>query len=98
MSGGWWFEKNLSLIRTIHLECDPVHGFRWSKALNSIGKISILGVLRLRASSAVSRDKPVRRSAQDDNFVGVSTKNIPNKLALYLAMTGGLSPLGMLLT
>jgi hypothetical protein len=32
--------------------------------------------------SAVSRDKPVRRSAQDDDFVGVSTKNILNKLEL----------------
>jgi hypothetical protein len=27
-------------------------------------------------------DKSVRRSAQDDDFVGVSTKNILNKLAL----------------
>jgi hypothetical protein len=30
----------------------------------------------------LSRDKTVRRSAQDDDFVGVSTKNILNKLAL----------------
>jgi hypothetical protein len=30
----------------------------------------------------VSRDKSVRRSAQDDDFVGVLKKNIPNKLAL----------------
>jgi hypothetical protein len=29
----------------------------------------------------VSPDKGVRRSAQDDGFVGVLTKNIPNKLA-----------------
>jgi hypothetical protein len=30
----------------------------------------------------VSRDKSVKRSAQDDDFVGVLKKNIPNKLAL----------------
>jgi hypothetical protein len=47
-----------------------------------MGKISILGVLRLRAISAVSRDKSVTRSAQDDDFVGVLTRNIQNKLAL----------------
>jgi hypothetical protein len=52
-----------------------------------MGKISTAGVLRLRATSAVSPDKSVRRSAQDDDFVGVSTKNILNKLALM-----GLSP------
>src|ERR1700723_1176087 len=34
-----------------------------------MGKMSTLGVLRLRATSAVSRDKSVRRSAQDDVFV-----------------------------
>jgi hypothetical protein len=45
-------------------------------------KISTAGVLRLRATSAVSRDKSVWRSAQDDDFVGVLKKNIPNKLAL----------------
>jgi hypothetical protein len=39
-----------------------------------MGKISPLGVLRLRATIAVSRDKSVRRSAQDDDFVGVLTK------------------------
>jgi hypothetical protein len=40
-------------------------------------------VLRLRATSAVSRDKSVRRCAQDDDFVGVLTKkNILSKLAL----------------
>src|ERR1700733_1657429 len=47
-----------------------------------MGKISTAEVLRLRATSAVSCDKSVRRSAQDDDFVGVSTKNILNKLAL----------------
>src|ERR1700733_1819911 len=39
--------------------------------------------LRLRAASAVSRDKPVWRSPpHDDDFLGVLKKNIPNKLAL----------------
>ena len=45
------------------------------------GKKSSAGVLRLRATSAVSRDKSVRRSAQDDDSVGVSTKNTLSKLA-----------------
>jgi hypothetical protein len=44
-----------------------------------MGKISPPEVLRLRATSAVSRDQSVRRSAQDDDFVGVLTKNILNK-------------------
>ena len=35
-----------------------------------MGKLSTAGVLRLRATSAVSRDESVRRSAQDDGFVG----------------------------
>ena len=47
-----------------------------------MGKISTAGVLRLRATSAVTDDKSVRRSAQDDDFVGVSTKDILNKSAL----------------
>jgi hypothetical protein len=56
-----------------------------------MGKISTAGVLRLRATSAVSRDKSVRRSAQDDNFVGIMTKNILNKLALLGLRPGLLS-------
>ena len=40
------------------------------KAPSSMGKLSPAGVLRLRATSAVSRDPSVRRSAQDDGFVG----------------------------
>jgi hypothetical protein len=35
-----------------------------------MGKISTAEVLRLRATSVVSRDKFVRRFAQDDGFVG----------------------------
>jgi hypothetical protein len=57
-------------------------GLGGRKAPNSMGKISTAGVLRLRATSALSRDKSVRRSAQDDDFVGVLKKNIPNILAL----------------
>ena len=41
------------------------------KAPSSMGKLSTPEVLRLRATSAVSRDPSVRRSAQDDDFVGV---------------------------
>jgi hypothetical protein len=41
------------------------------KTPDGIDKISIPGVLRLRAPNAVSRDKSVRRFAQDDDFVGV---------------------------
>jgi hypothetical protein len=44
-------------------------GLLCSKAPSSMGKISIAGVLRLRAASAVSLDEFVRRSAQDDDFV-----------------------------
>jgi hypothetical protein len=43
-------------------------GFGGRKAPSSMGKISTLGVLRLRATSAVSREKSVRRCAQDDVF------------------------------
>jgi hypothetical protein len=42
------------------------------KAPSNMGKLSIAEVLRLRATSSVSRGKSVRRSAQDDDFVGVS--------------------------
>jgi hypothetical protein len=35
-----------------------------------MGKISSAGVLRLRATSVVSRDRDVRRFAQDDGFCG----------------------------
>jgi hypothetical protein len=57
-------------------------GLGGRRAPNCVGNISSAGVLRLRATSAVSRDKFVRRSAQDDVFVGILKKNIPNKLAL----------------
>src|SRR5450631_2239880 len=38
--------------------------------------------LRLRATSAVSPDRSVKRFAQDDGFAGVLTKNIPIRLTL----------------
>jgi hypothetical protein len=41
------------------------------KAPNCMGKISTAEVLRLRAKSAVSRNQCVRRSAQDDDSLGV---------------------------
>jgi hypothetical protein len=45
-------------------------------------KISALGVLRLRAVKPSVYDRSAKRFAQDDGFVGVLKKNIPNKLAL----------------
>jgi hypothetical protein len=62
---------------------DPVVGLRRLKGSNSMGKISTLGVLRLRASPAVSRDKSVTRSAQDDDFVGVFDENHPKQVSAY---------------
>jgi hypothetical protein len=41
-----------------------------------MGEMGTAEVLRLRAASAVSRDQTVRRSAQDDGFVGVLKKHI----------------------
>ena len=46
-------------------------GFGGRKAPSSMGKISTAEVLRLRATSTVSRNQSVRRSAQDDDSVGV---------------------------
>jgi hypothetical protein len=56
--------------------------FGGRKGPNSIDKTNIFGVLRLRATKRCSRDKSVRRSAQDDDFAGVLKKSIQNKLAL----------------
>jgi hypothetical protein len=67
-------------------------GLDGRKDLSSMRNISTAGVLRLRATSAVSRDKAVRRSAQDDNFVGIMTKNILNKLALLGHVQGCCQP------
>jgi hypothetical protein len=73
------------------LHRSPECGLRWSKISERHGqdehRRGSLGYARDRLfdsapPSAASRDKSVRRSAQDDDFVGVLTKNIPNKLAL----------------
>ena len=58
---------------TAHL----VVGFRWSKSSEQRDEMKIAGVLRLRATSAVSRDKLVRRFAQDDDFVVELTERKP---------------------
>jgi hypothetical protein len=44
-----------------------------------MGKISPAGVLRLRATKLCVREYSVMRSAQDDDFVGVLTRDIPNE-------------------
>jgi hypothetical protein len=58
-------------------------GFGGREGPNSVGKIGIAGVLRLRATRALSRDKSVRRSAQDDGFVGIVTKVEQKVLSVY---------------
>jgi hypothetical protein len=47
-----------------------------------MGRISIAGVLRLRAMKPSVSDRSAKRFTQDDVFVGVLTENIQNKLAL----------------
>jgi hypothetical protein len=42
---------------------------RWPEASSGIGKISILGVLRLRALEPFVCDRSAERFAQDDGFV-----------------------------
>jgi hypothetical protein len=70
----------------VTIKCVPqqilLSGFGGRKGPSSMGKISTAEVLRLRATSAVSRDKSATRSAQDDDFVGILRKNIQSKLAL----------------
>jgi hypothetical protein len=59
------------------IAADPVVGLRWSKSSEQHGLSSTAGVLRLRATSAVSRDQSVRRFAQDDDSVGELTERRP---------------------
>jgi hypothetical protein len=54
-----------------------IFGFSGRKASSSMGKIRTAEVLRLRATSAVSRDQSVRRCAQDDDSVGELTERKP---------------------
>jgi hypothetical protein len=68
----------------------PGAGIGGRKAPNSMGKKASSGSFDSAPSSAVSRDESVRRSAQDDVFVGVLKKHIPNKLAL-MGLRPGLS-------
>jgi hypothetical protein len=49
------------------------------KLQSSISEIGTAEVLRLRATSSVSGEESVRRSAQDDEFVGRLRKNILNE-------------------
>jgi len=74
----------------VTIKCVPQQilfsGFGGRKVPSGMGKVSTAGVLRLRATSAVSRDKSVRRSAQDDDLVGVLTKNILNRRTLLLVL------------
>jgi hypothetical protein len=76
----------------VTIKCVPQQilfsGLGGRKAPNSMGKIRTADVLRLRAASAMSRDKSVRRSAQDDVFAGMLTKNILNELALMGRIPG----------
>ena len=74
--------KGCTRDHQVRIAADPVVGLQWSKSSEQHGNTSTAEVLRLRATSAVSRDQSVRRSAQDDDFVGVLTKNILNELAL----------------
>jgi hypothetical protein len=78
---------------TVHVctKEDPVLGLQWSKKSERHGQDKnprgSFGDAQDRLfdsapPSAVCRDKSVRRSAQDDDFMGVLKKNIPNKLAL----------------
>jgi hypothetical protein len=60
----------------------PVLGLGWPKSPEQHRRDKIVEVLRLRATSSVSRGKSVRRSAQDDECVGSLTKNTVHNLAL----------------
>ena len=52
-------------------------GFDRLKAPSSMGKSSTAEVLRLRATSSVSRNQSIRRFARDDGFVGERTERRP---------------------
>jgi hypothetical protein len=84
-------EKDISVTIKCVPQKDPVLGLRWSKSSEQHRQDrhprGSFGYAQDRLfdsapSSAVCRDKSVRRSAQDDDFVGVLKKNIPNKVAL----------------
>jgi hypothetical protein len=90
--------KRCTRDHQVHAAADPVLGLRWLKSSEQHGKHrrGSLGcardrLFRLRATSAVARDKSVRRSAQDDDFVGALAKNIQSKLALMRTYKEGRS-------
>jgi hypothetical protein len=58
-------------------------GIGGRKAPSRMGKMSTAEVLRLRATSAVSRDKSERRSAQDDDSVGCIDEKHPKQVSAY---------------
>jgi hypothetical protein len=61
-------------------------GFGGRKAPSSMGKIKTAEVLRLRATSTVSRNQSVRRSAQDDDSVaGMQAKDRCPSILVYRA-------------
>jgi hypothetical protein len=67
-----------------------------------MGKISTAGVHRLRATSAVARDKSVGRSAQDDVFVASRRYERPALFSNFYRLTfmrmpvpTGLSPVDL---
>ena len=66
-------------MTTAHEKRVLFSGIEVEKGSGSMGKIRIVGVLRLRATSAESPDKWERRFAQEDDFVAVLTKNTQNK-------------------
>ena len=51
--------QNMYGDHRVRTAADPVLGLRGRKAPSSMGKVSTLEVLRLRATGAVSRDKSV---------------------------------------
>jgi hypothetical protein len=57
-----------------------------------MGEISTPGSFDSAPSSAVSRDKSVKRAAQDDGFVGVVMKNSQNRLTLMGHRPGSQEP------
>jgi hypothetical protein len=69
----------LSSARRHHLSCFSLAtaGPLVEKLRAAWVKIATAGVLRLRATRAVSRDQSVRRCAQDDNSVGELTERRP---------------------
>ena len=73
-----WFHHGFSpgpRTRNLPASCYASDDICSRKAPSSIGKVSIAGVLRLRAVSHVLSDRSARRFAQDDDSV-VGIKNI----------------------